>query len=239
MRATSGAHILLVEDEVKTADWIRLYLDRAGMTVSLAADGRAALAEAARRPPDLVLLDVLLPGLGGFEVCRALRSSSEVPVILLTARAAEHDRLRGFELGADDYIVKPFSPRELVARVSAVLRRTRSHGGAQGALIVGRLTHRTDALEVECEGHTVKLTPIESRLLGVLMSAPHRIFTRAELVSRVLGDDYAGSDRTIDAHVKNLRRKLDMLPSRLPAIETTHGVGYRLAAGAGSDAPDA
>jgi DNA-binding response OmpR family regulator len=238
MTAISGAHILLVEDEAKTAEWIRLYLDRAGMTVSLAADGRAALAEAARRPPNLVLLDVMLPGLSGFEVCRALRSS-EVPIILLTARAAEHDRLRGFELGADDYIVKPFSPRELVARVSAVLRRTRSHGGAQGALIVGRLTHRTDALEVECEGHTVKLTPIESRLLGVLMSAPHRIFTRAELVSRVLGDDYAGSDRTIDAHVKNLRRKLDMLPSRPPAIETTHGVGYRLAARAGSDAPDA
>ena len=221
------AHILLVEDEARTADWVRLYLDRAGMSVTHVADGRAALEAAARRRPDLVLLDVMLPGLDGFAVCRALRSSSDLPVILLTARSSEGERLRGFELGADDYIVEPFSPRELVARVTAVLRRTRADDGGR-ELTVGRLRLTGAQLEAAAGNERVTLTPVEARLLGALMSAPRRIFTRAELVRRVLGDDYGGSERTIDAHVKNLRRKLEGLPPPLPAIETAHGAGYRL-----------
>jgi DNA-binding response OmpR family regulator len=235
---TARAHILLVEDDAGTAEWVRLYLDRAGMAVTHVADGRAALEQTTRQRPDLVLLDVMLPGLDGFSVCRALRADADLPVILLTARAAEHERLRGFELGADDYIVKPFSPRELVARVTAVLRRTRVDAGAR-ALAVGELRFRPDALEASCADAITKLTPVEGRLLAALMSAPRRIFTRAELVGRVLGDDYGGSERTIDAHVKNLRRKLETLPPPVPAIETAHGVGYCLAVRDGSVSTDA
>lgn len=224
----SAPHILLVEDDAKTVEWIRLYLHRAGMMVTAAADGRAALAEAARRPPDLVVLDVMLPGLDGFAVCRALRSTSQVPVILLTARAGEADRLRGFDLGADDYIVKPFSPRELVARVSAVLRRTQFDAGAKDQLSVGSLVLRTDSLTISADGVFLKVTPIEGELLAVLMGAPGRVFSRDELVTRVLGHDYDGSERTIDAHVKNIRRKLERLPPQAPWIETMHGMGYCL-----------
>jgi DNA-binding response OmpR family regulator len=218
-------NILLVEDDIRTAEWVRLYLDRAGMTVTHAADGRSALEEVERGRPDLVLLDIMLPGVDGFAVCRALRSTSDLPVILLTARAAEHERLRGFELGADDYVTKPFSPRELVARVSAVLRRTRTDALAARDVRLGALALNHDSLEASCGGTSVRLTPVEARLLAALMSAPRRTFTRAELMSRVLGDDYAGSERTIDVHVKNLRRKLEALPPAV-AIETLHGVGY-------------
>ena len=224
-------HILVVEDDSRTADWVRLYLERAGMTVSISVDGRAALDAVARLRPDLVVLDVMLPGLDGFAVCRAVRSEGEVAIILLTARESEPDRLRGFELGADDYIVKPFSPRELVARVNAVLRRVRSRAGTDRALAVGRLSLDTHALEARAEGAVVQLTRIETELLAVLMATPGRVFTRHEFVRRVFGDDYDGSARTVDAHVKNLRRKLEKLALDDPRIETRHGVGYRLRSG--------
>lgn len=223
--------VLVVEDDPKTAQWLRLYLEREGLAVTTLADGREALATVDREAPDLVLLDVMLPGLGGIDVCRAIRASVPTPVILITARTAEEDRLRGFDAGADDYITKPFSPREVVARVRAVLRRARRSPSPDNAVVtVSGLTLRPTELQMEAAGHTAKLTPVEARLLATLMSAPERSWTRAQLVARVLGDGYDGHERTIDVHVKNLRRKLDQLPSThpRPRIETTHGVGYRL-----------
>ncbi len=222
--------VLVVEDDPKTTQWLRLYLEREGLEVSTVADGREALALVDRDPPDLLLVDVMLPGMNGFELCAAIRAGSKVPIMLITARAAETDRLRGFEAGADDYITKPFSPREVVARVRAVLRRVAPQDAALPTCVVGTLTLRPDALLMEAGGQCVRLTPIEARLLGVLMTSPGRGWTRAQLVARVLGDDFDGKERTIDVHVKNVRRKLETLPQHesLPQIETAHGVGYRL-----------
>lgn len=229
MHNSSEMHVLVVEDDVKTAQWLRLYLERDGLEVSTVADGRAALAAVDAQPPALVLLDVMLPGVSGFDVCRAIRAGARTPVILITARADEDDRLRGFEAGADDYITKPFSPREVVARVRAVLRR--AHPGESAAPVtVGALTLRPDALVMESGSATVRLTSVETRLLATMMGAPGRGWTRAQLLARVFGEDYGGSERTIDAHVKNVRKKLDLLPARpgVPRIETAHGLGYRL-----------
>jgi two-component system alkaline phosphatase synthesis response regulator PhoP len=223
----SRARVLVVEDDGRTAGWLRLYLEREGLAVSLAADGALALASVRAMPPDLVLLDLMLPGLDGFGVCRAIRAESPAPIIMITARAAEDDRLRGFELGVDDYITKPFSPREVVARVRAVLRRTRGHDTA-APISAGLVTLRPDSLELSVAGGApIRVTPIEGRLLSAFMRAPGRAFTRAELVTRVLGDDYEGSERTIDAHVKNVRRKLSACGGGA-VIETIHGAGYRL-----------
>lgn len=225
-------HVLVVEDDAKAAQWLRLYLEREGFTVSTVADGAVAVAAMDAEAPDLVLLDVMLPGMNGFEVCKTIRAGSRTPIILITARAAEDDRLRGFEAGADDYVTKPFSPREVVARVRAVLRR--AHPGAsaetQRPITIGTLTLRPDVLLVEAGGATAKLTPVECRLLAALLGAPGRGWTRAQLVTRVMGDEAEGNDRTIDVHIKNLRRKLDTLPQdvTLPRIETVHGLGYRL-----------
>ena len=224
----SPARVLVVEDDGRTAGWLRLYLEREGLAVSLAADGADALASVRARPPDLVLLDLMLPGLDGFGVCRAIRAESSAPIIMITARAAEDDRLRGFDLGVDDYITKPFSPREVIARVRAVLRRTRGHDTAAAPLSAGGVTLRPDSLELSVPGAApIRVTPIEGRLLSVFMRAPGRVFTRAELVARALGDDYEGSERTIDAHVKNVRRKLAACGGGA-LIETIHGAGYRL-----------
>lgn len=223
--------VLVVEDDPKTAEWLRLYLERDGLTVQVASDGPAAMRLVDSERPDLVLLDVMLPGMNGFDVCRAIRAGGRTPIILITARAAEDDRLRGFEAGADDYVTKPFSPREVVARVRAVLRRTQpADEAADAPIALGDLTLRPDALIVEAGSVTVKLTPVEARLLGVMMAAAGRGWTRAQLVARVLGDDYEGNERTIDVHIKNVRRKLETLPDGLvlPRIDTAHGVGYRL-----------
>jgi DNA-binding response OmpR family regulator len=220
--------VLVIEDDQRTAEWLKLYLSRAGLDVCVEADGRRALGIAAADPVDLVLLDVMLPSIDGFQVCQALRASSTVPIILITARASEPDRLRGFELGADDYIVKPFSPREVVARVQAVLRRARVGEEHPTAIAFGNLVLFPDRLQAVAGGVSVRLTPIECQLLAVFLGGPGRVFTRGQLVARALGEDYGGSERTIDAHVKNLRRKLLSLPGVPPAIETAHGVGYRL-----------
>jgi DNA-binding response OmpR family regulator len=232
MHNRPAMHVLVVEDDGKTAQWLRLYLERDGLRVSTVAEGTAALAAVDRDRPDLVLLDVMIPGMSGFDVCEAIRAGSHTPVILITARAAEEDRLRGFEAGADDYITKPFSPREVVARVRAVLRRAVPVAvtGADEPVVLGSLTFRPDALVLESGGHSAKVTPVESRLLAAMLTSPGRGWTRAQLVARALGDDFEGNDRTIDVHIKNLRRKLDALPqtAALPRIETAHGLGYRL-----------
>ena len=227
--------ILVVEDDPKTAALVRLYLENAGHEVAVAADGRRALAAARERPPDLVVLDVMLPGIDGLAVCRALRAESEVPVILLTARASEEDRLRGLDLGADDYVAKPFSPRELVARVRAVLRRSaprESPEASREPLRFRGLMLDPARRAVEAAGRPVPLTPSELRLLEAFAGAPGRTFSRAELVERAFGWDYEGMERTVDVHVKNLRRKLGFRPGgeppgEVPWIETVWGLGYR------------
>lgn len=234
--------ILLVEDDPKVARTVRLYLEAAGYEAVWVADGREAVARGEGERFDLVVLDLLLPGLDGYAVCRRLREVSRVPIIMLTARSTEDDRVRGLDLGADDYVAKPFSPRELMARIRAVLRRAEGEDGREtaGVLRVSDLVIDLDARTVERSGRRIPLTPTELSLLAVLARHPGRVFTREELISRTLGDDFEGSDRTIDAHVKNLRRALEPEPDpRRPRhrryIETVFGVGYRLVA----DAADA
>jgi two-component system response regulator RegX3 len=220
-------HVLVVEDDAKTAQWLKLYLSREGMDVSVVGDGTSALRMIDESPPDLVMLDVMLPGTNGFDVCRSIRGASGVPVIFITARAGEDDRLRGFDLGADDYVTKPFSPREVVARVKAVLRRATDADAAPSEITAGGAGLSMETLTVSSGGQHIKLTPAEARLLSAFMSAPGRVWSRTQLVAKALGEDFDGTERTIDVHIKNLRKKLDQLPPGLRVI-TTHGVGYHL-----------
>ena len=219
--------ILVVDDEPKIVRLARDYLERSSFRVLPAEDGITALAAARQEKPDLVILDLNLPGLDGLDVCRALRRESSVPIIMLTARAEEMDRLIGLELGADDYIVKPFSPRELVARVRAVLRR--AQGEVQTAEIV-----QVGALEIDLNGHRVtlgneviKLTRIEFTMLAILAQHPGQTFSRAQLIDRLHGTAEGGYDRSIDAHIKNLRRKLEADPANPQYILTFYGIGYQ------------
>ena len=234
--------ILVVDDDPKTVAALRLYLEHAGYEVAAATDGRQALARArAAPPPDLIVLDLMLPHVDGLTVCRTLRRESDVPIIMLTARTTEEDRLEGLDLGADDYVPKPFSPRELVARVRAVLRRSPAgpeNGGAdelKGPPIkAGRLTIDPMRREVKVGAKAVDVTPREFRLLLAFARAPGRAFTREELVERAFGPDYDALDRTIDAHVMNLRRKIEPNPAEPVYIQTVFGVGYRFAGGRGA-----
>ncbi len=226
--APQRAPILVVEDDLQTAGMVRLYLEHDGFAVEHVADGRRALARAAADPPPrLVLLDLMLPGVDGFAVCRALRAASDVPIIVVTARAGEEDRLQGLELGADDYVTKPFSPRELVARVRAVLRRVPAEE-PQGPP-VEHAGVRVDPARhaVTVDGRAVALTPREFRLLHALVRAPGRAWTRGELARRALGEEFDGLERTIDVHVRNLRQKIERDPSHPARVVTVHGVGYR------------
>ena len=221
------SRILVVEDDPRTSASVALYLRHAGYDVSAAADGAAALEEAARTPPDLVVLDVMLPKVDGIAVCRELRARGDVPIILLTAKSTEEDTLRGLDAGADDYVTKPFSPRELVARIATVLRRARP---AAPVVTIADVEIDRARREVRRRGTLVPLTPAEFRILEVLATSPDRAFTRAELGERAFGHDYDALDRTIDAHVMNIRRKLDPAREGLsPIIETVVGTGYRLA----------
>jgi DNA-binding response OmpR family regulator len=220
------ATILIVDDEPKIRELVRSYLEREGYSVLEADTGERALESVSRVSPDLVVLDLMLPDLSGEEVARTIREASDLPIIMLTAKAAEDDRVEGLRLGADDYLTKPFSPRELVARVEAVLRRT---GGQQSDVMSfggGALTLDKESRRVTVDGQLVELTRSEFDLLFALASRPGRVFSRFELVTRVQGYDYEGYDRTIDAHVKNLRKKLgDSGDSRI--VVTVTGVGYR------------
>lgn len=228
MRRMAKSRVLVVDDDPKTIASLRLYLEHAGFDVAVATDGRQAIARARAAPtPDLIVLDLMLPLVDGLTVCRTLRSESDVPIIMLTARTTEEDRLEGLDLGADDYVPKPFSPRELVARVRAVLRR--APGGASDGppIKVGRLTIDPARREVKVGAKAVELTPREFRLLEALARAPGRAMTREELVERAFGPDYEALDRTIDAHVMNLRRKIEPDPADPTYIQTVFGVGYR------------
>jgi len=222
--------VLVVDDEPKILQVVRDYLADAGFTVTTASDGTAALASARAVPPDLVVLDLGLPGLDGLDVARELHRRGPVPIIMLTARSDEVDRVLGLELGADDYLVKPFSPRELVARVRAVLRRSdRSAAGADGGgpVVVGDVSVDPGRRRVTVAGRTVELTATEFELVDHMARQPGRVFTRSQLLDVIHGLAVESYERAIDAHVKNIRRKLEPDPHRPRYLLTVHGVGYR------------
>ena len=222
------ASVLIVDDDPKIRDLLRLYVEREGHRTLFAADGQAALATALEKQPDLVLLDVMLPGLDGFEVMRRLRDESDVPVILLTARSGDSDKVIGLDLGADDYVVKPFSPRELMARVRAQLRRRQPDEQDQPILVSGDLVLDPNAVEVTLDGRDLDLTPFEFRLLRGLMRRPGRVFSRDDLIDAIHGDDDPGIiDRTIDVHLGRLRRKLGDDAAEPRFIATVRTVGYK------------
>jgi two-component system alkaline phosphatase synthesis response regulator PhoP len=219
--------ILLVEDEVELVRVLRDYLERAGFHVQTASTGPEAVSRFQHAAPDLVLLDLNLPGLDGLDVARAMRRGSNVPIIMVTARVDESDRLVGLELGADDYIVKPFSPKELVARVRAVLRRSVQAPQAPAVLQSGDITLDVARHAVEVSGRRVELTPSEFDLLAALLREPGRVFTRLQLLEASQGGAYTGYERTVDAHIKNLRAKIEPDPRHPRYVQTVFGVGYR------------
>ncbi|MGB1285436.1 MAG: response regulator transcription factor [Aggregatilineales bacterium] len=221
--------ILVVEDDIKTGNLLRLYLRQAGYEVTIASDGFTGLDYARSQHPDIIILDLMLPKLDGLDICRMLRMETGIPIIILTAKSTEDDVLRGLDLGADDYIAKPFSPREVVARVRTVLRRAGKNGDASlrkelkfGDLLVNLVRH-----EVTIKGEVIHLTPKEFKLLETMAKEPGRAFSRLELVERAFGYDYEGLERTVDAHVMNLRRKIERDHSSPIYVETVYGVGYR------------
>ena len=222
--------VLLVDDEPLILELARDYLEHASFEVLTAADGEQGLALARERRPDLVVLDLGLPGIDGLEVTRQLRQDTAIPIVMLTARDDELDRVLGLELGADDYITKPFSPRELVARVKAVLRRTAQQPEPSGDLVIaGDVRLQVDRMRVEVAGEDVELTPTEFKLLETLARQPGRIFTRSQLLDAIHGIAFESYERAIDAHIKNLRRKIEPDPRRPRHIFTVYGVGYRFA----------
>lgn len=226
----SGETILVVDDEAKIVKTVRAYLETAGFRVVTAEDGQMALTVFRHERPALVVLDLGLPAIDGLDVARTLRRESDVPIIMLTARVDEADKLIGLELGADDYVTKPFSPRELVARVRAVLRRV---GGereqAVPPITAGDVELDLERRKVTVGGRMVELTPTEFDLLAVLARNPGRVFTRLELLDRVQGYAFEGYERTVDAHVKNLRQKIEADPKQPRYLLTVYGVGYRFA----------
>ena len=225
------AHVLVVDDDPKIRDLLRLYLVREGHRVTPAGDGESALAAARSGKPDLVVLDVMLPGMDGVEVCRRLREESSVPVILLTARTGDSDKVIGLDAGADDYVVKPFSPRELMARVRAQLRRHRPSVEDEPILVADGLELDPNAVAVRLDGTDLALTPFEFRILAALMRRPGRVFTRDDLIDAIHRDDDPGIyDRTIDVHLGRLRRKLRDDAAQPRFIGTVRTVGYRFLA---------
>jgi two-component system response regulator BaeR len=220
-------HILIVEDEKKIADLLCDYLKAAGFRTSTQDNGNLVISQVKKDSPDLILLDIMLPGKDGMELCREIRQVSNIPIIMITARVEEIDRLLGLELGADDYICKPFSPREVVARVKTVFRRV--HAEPQtNSLVVGSISLDDETHQVMIGNQMLNLTPNEFGLLKIMMSRPNRVFSRSELINRVQGYGFEGYDRTIDTHIKNLRKKIGrQLPGR-EIISTVYGIGYKI-----------
>ncbi|OLN23812.1 DNA-binding response regulator [Domibacillus antri] len=223
------AHVLIVDDEQDMIDLVSMYIENAGYTVSTALDGEAAERKVKTDNPDLVLLDMMMPGKDGFAVCEAIRSFSDVPIVFLTARGEEWDKVRAFGIGGDDYIVKPFSPGEMTARIQALLRRTGAEDGKKDLIKTGALTIDVPARSVKIDTCSVPLTMKEFDLLVLLAKKPGRIFSREELLETVWGTDYWGGTRTVDTHVKTLRMKLGADGSH---IETVWGIGYKFSDGA-------
>jgi len=225
-------HILIVEDEIKIAKLIEDYLKNAGYGVTVQNRGDKVIPMVKNNPLDLILLDVMLPGMDGLDVCREIRKYSNIPIIMITARIEEIDRIIGFEIGADDYICKPFSPREVVARVKAILRRVYVNTDGKQTpgkkIVFESLVLDVETYQVTADNVTLNLTPSEFGLLRLMMERPNRVFTRNELINRVLGYSFEGYDRTIDTHIKNLRKKIsDVLPGQ-EIIHTVYGIGYKI-----------
>jgi DNA-binding response OmpR family regulator len=221
--------VLVVDDEPRIVQLARDYLEHAGFAVLAASDGRAALQIARSRHPDLVVLDLGLPGLDGLDVTRALRADGNLPIVMLTARDDELDKLLGLELGADDYLTKPFSPRELVARVRAVLRRAERAAEPADRIVAGELVLDVPRLQGSVAGRSIELTPSEFAILATMARQPGRVFTRSQLLDAVRGDAFESYERAIDAHVKNIRRKIEPDPRQPRYLLTVYGVGYRVA----------
>jgi two-component system alkaline phosphatase synthesis response regulator PhoP len=226
----AGQKVLVVDDDVKTVDLVKLYLERDGYQVLTAYDGVEALRLAQESRPDLIVLDLMLPDIDGLEVCRTLRHESDVPIIMLTARTTDQDKLTGLGLGADDYVTKPFSPKVLVARVQAVLRRLPGERGPE-EIKRGEISINFTKHEALFSDRPLNLTTVEFKLLGILAKEPGRVFSRASLIEEALGYDFEGFDRTIDVHILNLRRKLETDPSHPIYIKTVYGVGYKFVGG--------
>jgi two-component system response regulator BaeR len=222
-------HILIVEDEQKIASLLDDYLQEAGFRTSTQSNGDRVIAQIKKDPSDLILLDIMLPGKNGIELCREIRQFSNVPTIMITARVEEIDRLLGLELGADDYICKPFSPREVVARVKAIFRRLHTQPLTQN-LVIGSISLDVKAHQVMIDNQVLSLTPNEFGLLKVMMSQPNRVFSRNELINRIQGYNFEGYDRTVDSHIKNLRKKIAQQLPYQEIISTVYGVGYKFSA---------
>jgi len=229
----TGKKVLVVDDDAKIVELVRLYLARDGYQVLTAFDGVEALRLAREAHPDLIVLDLMLPGIDGLKICRALREESDVPIIMLTARATEEERLNGLDMGADDYVIKPFSPRELAARVRAVLRRLPEDSSQRGPkeIMSGELMLNMETHEASLAGKPLKLTPMEFRLLAVMAAAPGVVFSRGKLIDKVFGHDFDGFDRTVDVHILNLRRKIESDPEHPKYIRTVYGSGYKFSGG--------
>lgn len=221
--------VLVVDDEAKILEIVKAYLQKEGYAVLTAERGEAALNLAAKANPDLIVLDLMLPDINGEDICRRLRQTSQVPILMLTAKVSEEERVAGLAMGADDYLTKPFSPRELVARVGAILRRARGGLEAQKKMsfLCGRLSIDLERHEVIVDEAPVQLTPNEFKLLVTLATYPGRVYSRFELVNRVQGYDFDGYERTMDAHIKNLRQKIEADPKNPEFVLTVYGVGYK------------
>ncbi|WP_037358530.1 response regulator transcription factor [Amycolatopsis orientalis] len=227
------ADIVVAEDDPKQAELVRRYLEHEQHTVTVVSTGEAALAHIRAAEPDLLVLDVMLPGMNGLTVCRTIRASSGLPILMLTARSTEDDLLQGLDLGADDYVTKPYSPRELMARVRTLLRRT--NAAKDGPLKVGTLTVDKEKHEVAVSGKQIETTPGEFRILEVMAARPDQVFTRAQLLEHLHGFDRYITQRAIDVHIMNLRKKIEANPRKPAKLRTVYGVGYKLTAK--SDAP--
>jgi DNA-binding response OmpR family regulator len=220
--------ILVVDDETQIVKVLKAYLEQVGYQVVTAVDGKSALAVFQREKPDFMVLDLNLPGLDGLEVCRTVRRQSNIPILMLTARAEEADKLIGLELGADDYVVKPFSPREVVARVRTIFRRASGEVPQAEIVRVGGLQIDLDQHSVTVSEHPVELTPTEFDILVVLARQPKRVFTRLQIMEQAQGSAFEGYERTIDAHIKNIRFKIEPDPKNPTFIQTVFGVGYKI-----------
>ncbi|EMT38182.1 DNA-binding response regulator, OmpR family, contains REC and winged-helix (wHTH) domain [Thermoanaerobacter thermohydrosulfuricus] len=228
-----GKKIFVVDDEIKILEVVKSYLEHEGFSVITETNGNNVLNTLKKEKPDLVILDLMLPGISGEELCKRIRQFSNVPILMLTAKVQESDKINGFSIGADDYLTKPFSPRELVMRVKAILRRT-----SDDVPLAEVMSFNNDDLVVDFKAHTVKkkgvvvnLTPNEFKILKFLIRNPNRVFTREELIEKVMGFDYEGYDRTIDAHIKNLRQKIEDDTKNPVYIKTVYGVGYKFGDG--------
>jgi DNA-binding response OmpR family regulator len=223
--------ILVVDDESNIVKPLKAYLEKAGFRVVTAGDGPSALVSFEKEHLDFMIMDLNLPGMDGFEVCRIVRKTSDIPILMLTARVEETDRLIGLEIGADDYVLKPFSPREVVARVKVILRRAGNSSSTEGIIQVGHLAIDLEKHTVHYAEKQVELTPTEFEILVVLARQPRRVFSRLQIMEQAQGSAFEGYERTIDAHIKNLRIKLEPDPKRPVLIQTVFGLGYKLEPG--------